>query len=98
MVCQYRACLGELAGYLCLLQLELNISRFGPATNKISLQNTLHYPHFLSFFFFFFFLTVLHGMILVSQPGIESVPPALEVQSLNHWTAREVSHFLNFLK
>ena len=55
MVCQYRACLGELAGYLCLLQLELNISRFGPATNKISLQNTLHYPHFLSFFFFFFF-------------------------------------------
>ena len=41
---------------------------------------------------------MLHGMLLVSQPGIESVPPALEVQSLNHWTAREVSHFLNFLK
>ena len=24
------------------------------------------------------------------RPGIEPVPPALEVQSLNHWTAREV--------
>ena len=29
--------------------------------------------------------------ILVPQPGIKPVPPALEVQSLNQWTAREVS-------
>ena len=28
--------------------------------------------------------------ILVPQPGIEPVPPAPGVQSLNHWTAREV--------
>ena len=28
--------------------------------------------------------------ILVPQPGTESVPPAKELQSLNHWTAREV--------
>ena len=28
--------------------------------------------------------------ILVPQPGIEPVPPALEAQSLNHWTTREV--------
>ena len=28
--------------------------------------------------------------ILVPRPGIEPVPPALEVWSLNHWTAREV--------
>ena len=28
--------------------------------------------------------------ILVPRPGIEPVPPAVEVQSLNHWTAREV--------
>ena len=28
--------------------------------------------------------------ILVPRPGIELVPPAGEVQSLNHWTAREV--------
>ena len=29
--------------------------------------------------------------ILVSQPGIEPVLPIVEAQSLNHWTAREVS-------
>ena len=28
--------------------------------------------------------------ILVPWPGIEPVPPAVEAQSLNHWTAREV--------
>ena len=31
--------------------------------------------------------------ILVPQPGIEPEPPALEVRSLNHWTAREVLIF-----
>ena len=29
-------------------------------------------------------------VILVPHPGIEPVPPTLESQSLNHWTAREV--------
>ena len=29
--------------------------------------------------------------ILVPQPGIKPAPPALEVQSLNQWAAREVS-------
>ena len=33
--------------------------------------------------------------ILVPQPGIEPVPPAPGVQSLNHWTARQVL-ILNF--
>ena len=28
--------------------------------------------------------------ILVPQTGIEPKPPALEAQSLNHWTTREV--------
>ena len=28
--------------------------------------------------------------ILVPQPGIELVPPAVELQNTNHWTAREV--------
>ena len=28
--------------------------------------------------------------ILVSQPGTEPMPPAVEAQSLNHWIAREV--------
>ena len=30
--------------------------------------------------------------IFIHQPGIEPVPPAVESQSLNHWTAREVPH------
>ena len=29
-------------------------------------------------------------MILVPQPGMEPVPPAVEAQSLNHWTIKEV--------
>ena len=28
--------------------------------------------------------------ILVHRRGIEPMPPAVEAQSLNHWTAREV--------
>ena len=28
--------------------------------------------------------------ILVPRPGIEPMPPAVEAQSLNHWTTREV--------
>ena len=36
--------------------------------------------------------------ILVSWPGVEPVPPALEVQILNHWTASEVQgNFIFFL-
>ena len=35
--------------------------------------------------------------ILVSQPVIKPLSPALGAQSLNHWTAREVpEHSLNF--
>ena len=38
-----------------------------------------------------------HG-ILIPQPGIEPMPPAVEAQSLNHWTARETSdHFRYFM-
>ena len=36
--------------------------------------------------------------ILVPQPGIESGPPAVEVWSLNHWTAREAPRDNGFLK
>ena len=32
--------------------------------------------------------------ILVPQPGIEPVPPAVEAWSPNHWTAREVHIYL----
>ena len=33
--------------------------------------------------------------ILVPSPGIEPVPPAVEAQSPNHWTAKEYP-VLNF--
>ena len=36
-------------------------------------------------------------MILVPQPGIEPVSPALGVWNLNHWTAREVPQPLFFI-
>jgi len=35
--------------------------------------------------------------ILVSWPGMEPMPPALEMQSLNHWTAREVPPMIFFM-
>ena len=36
------------------------------------------------------FLFVCFCGTLVPRPGIESVPPAVEAWSLNHWTTREV--------
>ena len=53
---------------------------------------------FPSFFFFSlsFFLSFLfwphHAArgILVPQPGIEPVPPAVEAWRLNHWATRQV--------
>ena len=43
----------------------------------------------LSLFFYFLVTHVACG-ILVPQLGIEPKPPALEAQSPNHWTIREV--------
>ena len=34
--------------------------------------------------------------ISVPRPGIEPVPPAVEAQSLNHWTTREAPLFISF--
>ena len=50
----------------------------------------------LKFFFLTFTLWPCHSACctLVPQPGIEPLSPALEVQSLNHWTSREVPLFL----
>ena len=45
--------------------------------------------------FFFLFGCVPCG-VLVPQPVIEPVPPALEAGSLNHWTTEEVSGILIF--
>ena len=52
----------------------------------------------IKYFLFIYFLNCLSGLfgltmvtcgILISQPGMEPMPPALEAQSLNHWTAQE---------
>ena len=34
-----------------------------------------------------------HGGILIPWPGIETMPPALQVQSFYPWTAREVPEY-----
>ena len=40
---------------------------------------------------FVYFLAASHGMwILVLRPGIKPEPLAVEVQSLNRWSSREV--------
>ena len=43
---------------------------------------------------FYLFIHLFIGLaacgILVSWPGIETVPPEVEAQSLNHWTTQEV--------
>ena len=46
-----------------------------------------------SSFYKIFIIFCLHHAacgFFIAWPGIEPVPPAVEVQSLNHWTAREV--------
>ena len=47
-------------------------------------------------FFFIFWPCRTACEILFPQPGIEALPPALGAQSLNHWTAREVSNLRGF--
>ena len=57
----------------------------------------LQYSHNLFGFFGGFLPHCTACGILVPQPRIEPMPPAVEAQSLNHWTAREVpGFFLNF--
>ena len=46
---------------------------------------------------FFFWRHQAACGILVPQPGIEPTPPAVEAQSLNHWTAKEVPRTFFFL-
>ena len=50
----------------------------------------IDYIFLYSFTFYHFTLCCTACGILVLQAGIEPVPPALEAQSLNHWTTREV--------
>ena len=52
--------------------------------------------NFLNFILSFWLPHVACG-ILVPWPGIEPMPPALEAQSLNHLTAREVLGLFKFI-
>ena len=52
----------------------------------------------IPFFFFFFWLHHTACRIFVPQPGIEPVPPAVEVRGLNHWTAREAQCMNPFIR
>ena len=47
------------------------------------------YFGFLPFCLLFWLYHVACG-IFIPLPGIEPIPPAMEVRSLNHWTIREV--------
>ena len=56
-----------------------------PSLFLLSLKN------FLFIYLLIVFLAAFLGMRnLVSQPGIEPEPPALEGCNLNHWTAKKV--------
>ena len=44
----------------------------------------------MHFYFIYFWPCVMANGILVPQPGIEPVPPAVKELSLNHWTTREL--------
>ena len=54
-------------------------------------------PQSRRLFFFFFGHTSKHA-VLVPQPGIELVPPVVEVQSLTHWTTREIYSRRHFME
>ena len=79
---------------LCLLTSPALAGRFFTTTATWETLN--FHPHLqrvttVSFFFFLIFWP--HPSvyrILVPQPGMEPESPAVEAQSLNHWTAREV--------
>ena len=65
-------------------------------TGVICLCYVAFLPHSESFSFFFF----LHRAacrILVPRPGMEPTPPAVEAQSPNYWTARQVPPFWNLV-
>ena len=83
--------------YSCL---ENPIAGYSPKGHKEADMTecilTHHCPLRVSFPFFFSlslsFFVVAACKVLVPQPGIEPKTPAVETQSLNHWTARKIPH------
>ena len=51
--------------------------------------NLAMWKHFLSLSLSLFFPVCWPGRILVAQAGMEPMPPAVDAQCPNHWTARE---------
>ena len=82
-----------IANNLCSLALENKLSqpKSMPQANGSAHPNPRQNCR-LNFFLFFFFFLIL---IFVPQPGIGPTLAALEAQSLNHWTAREVPKLLS---
>ena len=56
-------------------------------STDVYLQMGVGFKYILDGFFFWSHCTACR--ILVPRPGIETVPPAVEVWSPNHWTTRE---------
>ena len=55
------------------------------------------WSYWLLLLLFLKFLAIPQGMWdLSSQPGVKLVSPVVEVQSLNHWTTREVPGYCYF--
>ena len=63
----------------------------------LSVSAMLHFSPILKPFLFFFFLHHAACRILVPRPGMEPTPPAVEAQSPNYWTARQVAPFWNLV-
>ena len=82
---------------LSVLTYRVHISFLAPTVLKFSVSvymfvsSSLPLPSFLFFFKFLFFgCIVCHVRSQFPWPWIEPAPPAVEVQSFNHWTTREV--------
>ena len=69
-----------------LFPVSMNLTTPGPSCKW---NHTVFVLLCLAFFFFFWPHRMARG-IQFPQPGIKPAPPALEGQSLNHWTSREV--------
>ena len=55
-----------------------------------------YFIYLIIYLFIYFWPCCMACQILVPQPGIEPVSPAVETWSPNHWTTREFPVFLLF--
>ena len=77
------------------LQISVRLTFVMQTSHPTSSVHTLPgeiFPYYVNIFrpTFFFWLHCMACRILVAQPGIEPVHPAVEAWSLNHRTVREV--------